>query len=145
VVIVIDVEYRLILHPVSLAGAVLCAVIGVVRHGWLDTAIGGAVGFGFMFGVYKMAEIFIRWMRKRKGIESDEVAMGYGDVNLSGVLGLLLGFPGIIAGLSLAFLIGGALSLIVIVVMMSRRKFEAYNTFIPYGPALILAAAFLIF
>jgi len=145
VVVVIDLEHRLILHPVSIAGAVLCGVIGVVRHGWLETAIGGAVGFGFMFAIYKLAEIFIRWMRKRKGIESDEVAMGFGDVNLAGVLGLLLGWPGIVAGLVMSFLLGGLGSLVVIAGLAVQRRFEAYNTFIAYGPYMVLAAALLVF
>jgi len=32
-------------------------------------------------------------------METDEVALGFGDVNLAGIMGLLLGWPGITAGL----------------------------------------------
>lgn len=145
VVVIIDFEHRLILHPVSLAGAVVCGLIGVLRRGWVDTLIGGAVAFAFMFVVYWLAEVFIRWVRKKRGLESDEVAMGFGDVTLSGVLGLLLGWPGIIGGLMLAFLLGGLGSLIVIGVTVVRRRFQAFNTYIPYGPYLVLAAALLFF
>lgn len=145
VVVIIDIEHRLILHPVSLAGAILCGLVGGLRRGWFDTLVGGAVGFGFMFVVYWLAEVFIRWVRKKRGLESDEVAMGFGDVTLSGVLGLLLGWPGIIGGLMLAFLLGGLGSLIVIGVTAARRQFQAFNTYIPYGPYLILSAALLFF
>ena len=71
--------------------------------------------------------------------------MGFGDVNLSGVLGLLLGWPGIILGLTLAFLLAGFGSTIVIARLVSQRRFNAFGTFIPYGPYLVLAAALLMF
>jgi leader peptidase (prepilin peptidase) / N-methyltransferase len=145
VVIVIDLEYRLILHPVSLVGAVLCGLIGVWRHGVFDTVVGGAAGFGFMFVVYWLADVFIRSIRKRRGIESDEVAMGFGDVNLSGILGLLLGWPGIVGGLVGAVLLGGLGSLLVVAVLVVQRRFQAYETFVPYGPYLVIAAGLLIF
>jgi len=78
VVIVIDMEHHLILHPVSLVGAVICGWIGFTRHGPLETALGGAAGFGFMLVVYWLAAVFIRWVRRRRGMVSDEEAMGFG-------------------------------------------------------------------
>ena len=145
VVAVIDIEHHLILHPVSIAGALLCGIIGVFRHDWPWTLAGGAVGFGFMFVLYWFADVFIRWVRKRRGIQSDEVAMGFGDVSLSGVLGLLLGWPWIVFGLTLAFLLAGIGSTVVIASLVRQRKFNAFGTFIPYGPYLVLSAALLMF
>ena len=49
VVTVIDLEQRLILHPVSLVGAVIGLVVGFWLHGWVDTLAGGAAGFLMMF------------------------------------------------------------------------------------------------
>ena len=46
------------------------------------------------------------------------MAFGFGDVNLSGVLGLMLGWPFIVVGLVIAVLIGGVISLIYILGML---------------------------
>jgi leader peptidase (prepilin peptidase)/N-methyltransferase len=56
VVVVIDMRYRLILHPVSLVGAVLGLVVGIYLHGWQAALAGGALGFGVMFLLYKLGE-----------------------------------------------------------------------------------------
>ena len=37
----------------------------------------------------------------------EDVALGFGDVHLSGILGLLLGWPGITGGLFVAIILGG--------------------------------------
>ena len=49
VVVVIDIEYRLILHPVSLVGVVIAVGLGWILNGLPSTLIGGAVGFGVMW------------------------------------------------------------------------------------------------
>jgi prepilin signal peptidase PulO-like enzyme (type II secretory pathway) len=144
VVVVIDLEHRLILHVVSLTGAVLGLGIGVWLHGWLPTLIGGAVGFFVMLALYYLGDLFARWLARRRGQELDEVALGFGDVNLAGVLGLLLGWPGISAGLILAILLGGFFSLIYLVIMLVRRRYKAFMA-IPYGPFLVAAAVFLLY
>ncbi len=144
VVAVIDLEHRLILYPVVIAGVILGAGVGIWRHGWLSTALGGLVGFLIMFGLYAFGAFFVRWLSRRRGKETDEVALGYGDVNLSGVLGLLLGFPGIFAGLTLAIILGGVGSLVVIVIMLLKKRWHAFIA-VPYAPFLVLAAAILLF
>src|SRR5574342_236177 len=45
VVFVIDAEHRLIMHPVSITGAILALGIGSYSHGLVPTLIGGAFGF----------------------------------------------------------------------------------------------------
>ncbi len=144
VVAVIDLEYRLILHPVSLVGVLLGGSIGVYLHGILPTLIGGAAGFGIMLALYYLGEVFAKWMARRRGETVEEVALGFGDVNLSGVLGLLLGWPGIIAGLLMAILIGGAVSLLFILSLLVTRRYRPLMA-IPYAPFLILGAIVLLF
>lgn len=144
VVFVIDVEHRLILHPVSLTGAVLGLGIGIYLHGLTTTLIGGAVGFGSMLVLYYLGEVFTRYMSKRRGEQIDEVALGFGDVNLAGIIGLLLGFPLVIFGLLFAILVGGAFSLLLVLVMLFRRKYQAF-TAIPYGPFLILSVLYALY
>jgi prepilin signal peptidase PulO-like enzyme (type II secretory pathway) len=144
VVFVIDVEHRLILHPVSLTGAVLGLGIGIYLHGLTTTLIGGAVGFGSMLVLYYLGDVFTRYMSKRRGEQIDEVALGFGDVNLAGIIGLLLGYPLVIFGLLFAILVGGAFSLLLVLVMLFRRKYQAF-TAIPYGPFLILSVLYALY
>jgi leader peptidase (prepilin peptidase)/N-methyltransferase len=143
-VIVIDVEHKLILHPVSLAGVVICGGIGWLRHGLLSTLVGGAAGFGIMLGLYLLGELFIRGLRKRRGETVDEIALGFGDVNLAGVIGLLLGWPGIVPGLILAILLGGFGSLLYLIWMWVRGRYRVMAA-IPYGPFIALSAIILFF
>ncbi|MGC8856559.1 MAG: prepilin peptidase [Anaerolineae bacterium] len=144
IVFVIDWEHRLILHPVSLSGAVLGLGIGWHAHGLSDTLLGGAVGFGSMLGLYSLGEMFTRYMSRRRGQAIDEVALGFGDVNLAGVVGLLLGWPVIILGLLFAMLAGGIASLGVILYMLIRKQYRAF-TAIPYAPFLVLSVLLLLY
>jgi leader peptidase (prepilin peptidase) / N-methyltransferase len=152
VVLVIDLEHRLILHPVSLTGAILGLGIGIylnsyhstLLNGIEKTLIGGAFGFGIMLVFYFVGEWYVRRMAKTRGLSPDEVAFGFGDVNLSGILGMLLGWPTIIAGLLFAVFAGGLVSLGLIAGMLLSKKYKAF-TAIPYAPFLILAALYMIF
>ena len=46
IVVVIDLEHHLIMHPTSLIGSILGLIIGIQLHGILDTLLGGLAGFG---------------------------------------------------------------------------------------------------
>lgn len=150
-VLVIDLEHRLILHPVSMAGAVLGVITGLflrgresISHGVIYTLLGGVVGFGIMLVLYYLGELFVKYMSKKRGLPADEVALGFGDVNLSGILGLMLGWQIIFTCLFFAILAGGFVSLLIIIAMLISRKFKAF-TAIPYAPFLILSAGYFLF
>ncbi|MAT44498.1 MAG: hypothetical protein CL609_19360 [Anaerolineaceae bacterium] len=144
ILFLIDLEHRLILHPTSIVGAILFIFIGVFRNGILKTLLGGLSGFVIMFLLYLFGILFNRWMSKRKGEIIDEAALGYGDVNLSGVLGLLLGWPGIGLCLFFAIIGGGVFSGLWLLFMLIRKKYEAFTP-IPYAPFLIISAIFILF
>jgi leader peptidase (prepilin peptidase)/N-methyltransferase len=143
-VVVIDVEHRLILHPVSLVGVVIGGVIGSWMHGLVPTFVGGLVGFGLMYLLYKFGEVFTRVSSRLRGEPIDEVALGFGDVNLSGILGLLLGWPVILLGLILAILAGGLYSLFYLIFSAALGRYRSFEA-MPYAPYLILAAALLLY
>ena len=143
-VTVIDLEHRLILHPVSLSGAVLGLIYGSALHGYLPTLLGGAAGFGMMLFFYFLGQLFVRVLSKSRGEEIEEIALGFGDVNLAGVIGLLLGWPGIIAGIFLAILIGGVVSGGFLVLQVLRKKYHAFQA-LPYGPFLVLSVIILFY
>lgn len=144
VVVVVDIEHRLILHPVSIAGALLCLGAGWWLHGLWLTVLGGAAGFITMYILYILGDQFARWLAKRRGETLNEVALGYGDVNLSGVLGLLLGWPGVVGGLILAVLLGGLVSLVYLIGMLLTRRYRSFAA-IPYGPFLVASGVLLVF
>jgi leader peptidase (prepilin peptidase)/N-methyltransferase len=159
VIIVIDLEHRLILHPTSLAGAILGLIVGTIIYsksdgvltGALTSALGGIAGFGIMFILYQfgalVARIRARKMQTAGQDEDGEEALGGGDVYLAGVLGLMLGWPNIILGLTYGVLIGGFISLLAIIQLFIKRRYteNVMMTFIPYGPSLILGAFYVLY
>jgi leader peptidase (prepilin peptidase)/N-methyltransferase len=144
IVVVMDLEYRVVLHPISIAGGILGLAFGVWFHGFINAIIGGIVGFAVMYGFYKLGELFIRWQIKRRGEEIDEIALGFGDVNIAGVIGFLLGWPGIILGLFIAILAGGVVSILYLIFMAIAGRLKAFSA-IPYAPFLILGAFILLY
>jgi prepilin signal peptidase PulO-like enzyme (type II secretory pathway) len=151
VVIVIDVEHRLILRPVSGAGAALAIFIGTWQHGVLATLVGAIAGFILMYLLYLFGAFFTRLRARRlsrQGRPADgEEALGWGDVTLGVVLGLLLGWPLIWLALLLGVLIGGAIGLIVVISSLLQGAYgrQALTLFMPYGPSLILGASCILF
>jgi leader peptidase (prepilin peptidase) / N-methyltransferase len=64
--------------------------------------------------------------------------MGFGDVRLSGVLGMYLAYLGwgsLVAGAALGFAFGGVFSTLALVLRLATRK-----TMVPYGPFMIAGA-----
>ena len=151
VVFVIDLEHRLILHPVSIFGAVLGLGVGWLFHGLGPTLLGGLGGFGIMFVFYLFGTLFARIRaRKMKAAGQDvddEEALGAGDVILASVLGLMLGWPLIWFGLLVGILLGGLITipLLVIMLIVRRYKQDAWMVFIPYGPFFLISATLIIY
>lgn len=143
---VIDIEHRLILHIVTGPSAILIGLLGVLdpERGLQKTLLGGVIGFVVVLGLYLLGGLFARFVARMRGQVLDEVAFGFGDVTLAGVLGLSVGYPGIIMALFLGILTAGEYSLVFIFFMLIRRKYTAFVP-IPYGPFLILGASIVYF
>jgi leader peptidase (prepilin peptidase)/N-methyltransferase len=144
VVVLIDLEYRLIMHPVSLFGAVLGLVVGIISVGWMKSLIGGVAGFGIMWLIYMLGILIIKMIDRARGRPVNDVALGFGDVNLSGVLGLMLGWPVILVSLVISILIAGLVSLVYIVIKLLTGRYHAFMA-LPYGPFLVFGAVILIY
>jgi leader peptidase (prepilin peptidase)/N-methyltransferase len=159
IIIVIDLEHRLILHPTSIFGAVLGLVVGTaiyskngsIASGAFKSVLGGIAGFGIMFALYQLgalvARIRARKMRAAGQAEDDEEALGGGDVYLTGVLGLMLGWPDIILGITAGALVGGIVGVLALVGHFIQRRYNQTSmmTFIPYGPSLVIGAAYILY
>lgn len=159
VIIVIDLEHRLILFPTVIAGAVLGLITGTylfskqdgILAGMFTSVLGGVAGFAIMFLFYKLGETVARYrarrMRAAGQAEDDEEALGGGDVYLSGVLGLMLGWPNVILGITAGALAGGAMGLLAVIAYLIQRRYaeNSLMTFMPYGPALVLGAFYILY
>lgn len=143
VVTVIDIEHRIVMHPVSAAGVVIMGAIGVVRHGWALTLIGGIGGFTVMLALYFLGDLLGRGLAKLRKEAWDEVALGFGDVNLAAVIGLLMGWPGVIVALVLGVAIAGVFSLVFLLISIVRGKYKMFAA-IPYAPFMCLGAVILV-
>ena len=161
IITVIDLEHRLILHPTSLFGAILGLVVGTylyytaLKYSFLASIgaslLGGLIGFGIMFLFYQLGAIVARYrarkMQAAGQAADDEEALGGGDVYLLGVLGLMVGSKFIPDVLARGIILGGLVSLLLILGIFLRRRYssDALMTFIPYGPYFILAAFYTLF
>jgi len=150
-VFVIDLEHRLILHPTSIFGALLGLGVGWLFHGIKTTLIGGMAGLIIMLTFYLFGMLFARIRAnrmKKQGLEADdEEALGFGDVILACVLGLMLGWPLIWFGLLLGILLGGLVTLPMLLVRLTSKRYndDAWMVFIPYGPFFIISTTLIIF
>lgn len=120
----IDFRHMIILDEILLALCVSGLVyIRVSGAGWQVPAAGFAGGILLTGLIYVVS----------KG------GFGLGDVKFAAVLGIWLGFPGILVGLALAFLGGGLAAL-----LLCALQKASMETRIPFGPFLS-AGAFLSF
>jgi leader peptidase (prepilin peptidase) / N-methyltransferase len=126
----IDLEHYILpnrlVYPLGFAGWGLLAFASALEHDW--SAFGRACAAGAVAYVF----FFIVHVLSPRG-------MGFGDVRLSLVLGLYLGWLGwgeLLAGLFLGFVYGAVVGVAVMAVVgMKGRKYQ-----IPFGPFLALGA-----
>jgi len=121
VLAMIDLRHNLILNVVVYPTAIIALIIGFFLPDFdvFKGALGGAIGFSILL---------IPALVMRKG-------MGWGDVKMAGLIGLMLGFPIVFVGLFLGILLGGIFAALLLLFRKKSRK----DT-IPFGPWLALGA-----
>lgn len=137
VIVITDMEYRVVLEQVSLVGYFICAGVGLLLHGITETVLGGIAGFLIFLGLYYGGRLFARRLSKNREVPVDEEALGYGDVHLAAIIGLLTGFPFVISALLGAIILGGIISALFIFIALVRKKYQAFQA-IPYGPFILI-------
>ncbi|MCE1255316.1 MAG: prepilin peptidase [Anaerolineae bacterium] len=142
-VIIIDIEHRIVLRLLTVIGLGLALIAGVQMRGLTLSLLGCASGLFLMILIFLAGIIFSKWMEKRRGEEVDE-ALGAGDVYISAITGLIMGFPGVFSALLLAIVLGGLVSLIYVIKMVIRHNYQSLIP-IPYTPFIILATVFLMY
>jgi leader peptidase (prepilin peptidase) / N-methyltransferase len=145
-IVIIDIERRLILHWVSLTGLVIGLGLGVWTHGISETLLGGAVGFATMLILFYAGKVILKLVT-RKHAEAEEEkreALGFGDVILGGIIGLILGINVILWGLVFAVFFGGIYSFLFLILLVISKRYKMLSV-IPYGPFLIASAVFILY
>jgi prepilin signal peptidase PulO-like enzyme (type II secretory pathway) len=147
IILVIDIEYRVVLIQTSFFGLVLMFVLGLINQGFslqglIITLLGGVAGFLIMIGFYYLGILFSRIMSRIRHQEIEEVALGFGDVYVSAMLGLLIGWPAIISAIILAIVISGVFSFLFLITLTILKKYKSFSA-IPYTPFLIVGALIL--
>ena len=110
-------------------------LVFVFLHGFSNINI----ALNMILGMFAGGGIFLVITLLGAAIAGKE-AMGMGDVKLMGALGLYFGLQSIVVIAVLAFLIGAIISIIYMIV---NRKNA--NTYIPFGPFIVVAAVTTIF
>jgi leader peptidase (prepilin peptidase)/N-methyltransferase len=120
--------FRLPFWIVAPSYPVAAALLGIAAWaaGDLRSLVRMVIGGAVAWGLYRLLHLI------------HPRGMGYGDVRLSGVLGMYLGWLGwaeLAVGLFMGFLVGGVAGIALIATGRGRLK-----TAIPYGPYLLLGA-----
>jgi len=148
-VVVIDLEHRLILNVVIFPAWVLALLGSLIRpeptYFWRLALVGWALGFGILYAIYKFGELFVKVMSRARGKPINAVAFGFGDVRLGGFMGLVLGFPGILLALFLGVLLGGLGGFLYWFFQAVVKRRYSLFTPIPYGPFLVAGAMAMLF
>lgn len=124
-IIVIDLENRLILNITTYPGTILALLASLVLPdiNFALALVGALVGFLIFFGIYGLAKVTY-----------GAGAIGWGDVMLSMMMGAMLGLPSILTAIVIAILLGGIITTILLVTGLVKR-----NTYLPYGQYLAIS------
>ncbi len=119
VMFVIDLNHRLILNRIVYPAAAIALIIDIFmpEPGFLNGLLGGGVGF---------AVLLVPALVFRGG-------MGWGDVKMAGLIGLVVGFPQVLVAVIGGIVVGGLLAAVLLLLRLKGRK-DA----IPFGPFLSL-------
>jgi prepilin signal peptidase PulO-like enzyme (type II secretory pathway) len=147
-VLVTDLEHRLILHMVMLP-AIGLALAGAFINPAFDSPmralLGGAIGLVVGMLLYLGGKLFAHALGRMRGEPIAETALGFGDVTLLTFIGLVVGAPEILLALVIGILSGGIFAgLYLLVRGLVQRRYALY-TAIPYGPFLILGGATMLY
>ncbi len=145
-VAVIDLEHRLVLSIVMLPAFALALVeIAITRRVALaDALVGYAVAQIAVMIFYLGGSVYLWAINAHRDEPVREVAFGFGDVTLATFCGMVLGYPAVVHMLILMVLLGGVIGLIYLLVRgVIHRRYEAHMA-IPYGPAIVIAAAMML-
>ena len=110
IIFVIDLEHQLVMDKISYPAMVIAFAFSffLPEPGVRNALVGGAVGSVIMALIYNIVLLAF----KREGL-------GFGDVKMAALMGLMLGFPLIIEALLLSWIGGG---LVAVLLLLFKKK-----------------------
>jgi leader peptidase (prepilin peptidase)/N-methyltransferase len=138
-IIVIDIEHRLILFSTIFAGALLGIAAGWSSLGTVNSLLGGLAAVLISLAIFLLGGLFTALLGRLRPCKIEEVAFGFGDVLLSGVIGLMIGWPQILRSLLVTILAAGLFSLFYLLILFALHRYS-WGKVLPYAPLLILGA-----
>jgi leader peptidase (prepilin peptidase)/N-methyltransferase len=138
-VIVIDIEHHLILFPTIWVGALLGLAVGWSRLDVVNSWLGGLAAVLISLVIFIFGHFFISLLGRLRRQKIEKVAFGFGDVLLSGVIGLMVGWPLILRSLLVSILAAGLFSLVYLLILFALRRYSLGRV-LPYAPLLIFGA-----
>lgn len=125
-VIVIDLENRLILDIVTYPGTLLALLATFIlpNINFMSAFVGAILGLLLFLGIY--------WLAK---VTFGPGAIGQGDVKLAMMMGAMLGVPTILGAIVIGIVLGGLISGLLLATRLVSR-----NTYLPYGQYLAISA-----
>ncbi len=140
VIMVIDIEHRVVLFQTSIFGFVLFFLYGIRLRGLLSTIFGALAGFLIMLSFYYLGLVFTKIAGKLRHQKIDEVAFGFGDVCLGTILGLLTGWPSIVGAFFISIFTFVAFSLVLFLALLLAKRYHVFSNTQPFTTFLILGA-----
>ena len=140
VIIVIDIEHRVVLIQTSIFGFVLFFLYGIILRDLLSTIYGTLAGFLIMLIFYILGIALTKIAGKLRHQKIDEVAFGFGDVCIGAILGLLTGWPLIVGAVFISILAFAAFSSALFFVLILTKKYHAFSNTLPFTTFLIFGA-----
>ncbi len=120
VIAFIDLEHTIIPNQLTYPALLLALPLSIpqVDNGLVSSLIGGAIGLALLVVPLLLPH-----------------GMGWGDVKMSALMGLSLGYPKVLVALALAMVLGGMVGIVLLALRLKGRR-----SAIPFGPFLSLGA-----
>ena len=127
IIFIIDLEHGLILNKVVYPGMVIALLLSLYPLPWLHESMVTRIAYAALGGAIGFAILFLIAIVSRGG-------MGWGDVKLTALIGLAIGFPLVFVSLIMGAILGGIVAVALIIAKKKTRRET-----IPFGPFLALA------
>jgi len=145
VIVVIDLEHRLVLIETSLFGLILMLVYGLTFHGLINALSGALGGMLIMLALFLLGMGFGKVVGILRHKAISEVPFGFGDVVFGTILGLLCGWPSIAAGLLLGIILFSAYSVVWLITLILTKRYKSFSNAQALTPFLILGSIILFY
>ncbi len=146
-IIIVDVEYRWILFETIWPPALVALVEAAFwpRIGLEDSIRGGVYGFVALYVLYLLGMVFARVVAVLTGRRVGRTVLGFGDVRMGTLSGLILGWYALGPALLIMMITGGIAAAILIANKLIRtRRYRIFSA-IPYGPYIVTGTAVMLY